>query len=85
MKPKVRDWSRGTGRPGGRADVIPSAWTALEGGFIRNANGEDTTSEAALTIADQMYVQFGVSSRQGTASQTTGQATVSTAVAVRRA
>ena len=31
MKPNVKDWSRGTSRSGGRADVIPSAWTALIG------------------------------------------------------
>ncbi len=63
----------------------PSTWSKLEGASYRTSNGETTTSELTVTAGSDMFVQFGVAFCQSTAGAAPGQATVSTAVAVRRA
>ncbi|MBM4367604.1 MAG: hypothetical protein FJ102_15440 [Deltaproteobacteria bacterium] len=61
----------------------PSSWSKLEGASYRTANGETTTGELTVTAGSDMFVQFGVAFCQSTAGAAPGQATVSTAVAVR--
>lgn len=63
----------------------PGTWNKLEGSTYRTTNGESTTTELTVPAGSDMFVQFGVAYGQVTASSSPpGQATVSTAVAVRR-
>ena len=60
----------------------PGSWNLL--GSAKTSNGETATAEIALTLGSYMFVQFGLAFNQSTANQVTGQATVATAVAVRK-
>ena len=61
---------------------ITSAWSLI--GTVKTANGEPQPAEIALSLGNQMFVQFGLAFNQSTAGAAPGQATVSTAVAVRK-
>lgn len=64
---------------------VTSAWLDIAGGLTYvSANGETTTADQTLSITTAMYVQFGLAFSQSTPGAAPGQATVSTAVAVRR-
>ena len=59
-----------------------SAWNTI--GATQTSNGETCTTELTLALTGQMFVQFGLAFNQGTPGAAPGQATVSTAVAVRK-
>ncbi len=61
----------------------PGAWNLAEQAY-RNANGETTTGEIALSLGSEMFVQFGVAYSQSSAGAAPGQASVTTSVSVRR-
>lgn len=59
-----------------------SVWNLI--GTVQNANGETATTELALSLSGQMFVQFGLAFSQSAAGAAPGRASVSTAVAVRK-